>query len=359
MLTKADDYPIHQRPEPVATAGSDRNFYDRYYFQGYNADQSIAIGASLGVYPHLDLLDAAFMVQHHGLQHSLFSSRHLGSERLDTMAGPITVEVLEPLQRLRLAVADNEHGIAAELIFDGLAAPIEEPRFTYRAGPRTILDLTRMTQSGRWHGSVHLGAETFEVLGWRGTRDRSWGIRPLGTRDTQPIPGAGLNQWFWLWAPMHFEDYLVFFHSNDDAQGNGWNRSATLQPVDGGAAILLTDVGFSLTYRSGTRQIASAVVHGKCPDGTPIKVELACGAVIYKQGEGYNHPVWGHGSYHGEYALHHETLDACRADPNDMAQVHLHSLCTARLTIGRQAPRQGQAVLEQMLLGPHRPSDMA
>ncbi len=26
MLTKADDYPVHQTPEPIAFAGTDRNF---------------------------------------------------------------------------------------------------------------------------------------------------------------------------------------------------------------------------------------------------------------------------------------------------------------------------------------------
>jgi len=31
MLSKADDYPVHQRAEPIATAGTDRNFYDRYF----------------------------------------------------------------------------------------------------------------------------------------------------------------------------------------------------------------------------------------------------------------------------------------------------------------------------------------
>ncbi|MEM1151334.1 MAG: hypothetical protein AAGI03_12375, partial [Pseudomonadota bacterium] len=35
MLTEGDEYPIHQTPEPVAYAGSDRNFYDRFFFNGY------------------------------------------------------------------------------------------------------------------------------------------------------------------------------------------------------------------------------------------------------------------------------------------------------------------------------------
>lgn len=35
MLSKGDDFPLHQTAEPVAYAGTDRNFYDRYFFNGY------------------------------------------------------------------------------------------------------------------------------------------------------------------------------------------------------------------------------------------------------------------------------------------------------------------------------------
>ena len=41
MLTKADDYPIHQTPEPVAYAGLGRNFYDRYFFNGYHKEENL------------------------------------------------------------------------------------------------------------------------------------------------------------------------------------------------------------------------------------------------------------------------------------------------------------------------------
>jgi hypothetical protein len=43
MLTRGDDYPIHQTPEPIAYAGTDRNFYDRY--------SSTAIGRTEGTRP--------------------------------------------------------------------------------------------------------------------------------------------------------------------------------------------------------------------------------------------------------------------------------------------------------------------
>ena len=61
-LTRGDDYPIHQTAEPVAYAGTDRNFYDRYFFNGYRAegDDDAFLAAAFGVYPHLNIADAAF-----------------------------------------------------------------------------------------------------------------------------------------------------------------------------------------------------------------------------------------------------------------------------------------------------------
>ena len=35
-MTKGDDYPIHQTPDPIAFSGTDRNFYDRSYFNAHD-----------------------------------------------------------------------------------------------------------------------------------------------------------------------------------------------------------------------------------------------------------------------------------------------------------------------------------
>ena len=51
MLSKADDYPIHQSPEPIAYAGQSRNFYDRYFFNGYDIEGDVFF--ALGLAPVL------------------------------------------------------------------------------------------------------------------------------------------------------------------------------------------------------------------------------------------------------------------------------------------------------------------
>ena len=74
MLTKADDFPVHQLPEPIATSGTDRNFYDRYFFNGYSADGEVFFALALGVYPHLNVMDASLSVIEGGVQHNLRGS---------------------------------------------------------------------------------------------------------------------------------------------------------------------------------------------------------------------------------------------------------------------------------------------
>src|SRR5262250_1415074 len=96
MITRADDYPIHQTAEPVAVAGAGaRNFYDRYFFNGYARDGSVFFAVAMGQYPNRAVADAAFNVVHRGRQHIVRASRISGGERMDSQVGPIAVEVLE------------------------------------------------------------------------------------------------------------------------------------------------------------------------------------------------------------------------------------------------------------------------
>src|ERR1700693_5921652 len=126
-LTKGDDFPIHQTPDPVAFAGTDRNFYDRYFFNGYGDEGEAFFALAFGVYPQLNIADASFCVIRDGVQTCLHASRWLAMERMDLAVGPIRIEVLEPLKRLKLVVDAPQQGLKAELVFTGRAFPVEEP----------------------------------------------------------------------------------------------------------------------------------------------------------------------------------------------------------------------------------------
>src|SRR5436309_8761107 len=94
MLTRGDDYPIHQTPEPIAYAGSDRNFYDRYFFNGYAPDGSEFVAVAFGVYPALNVADAHVSIIRGEVQRCLHASRILGMERMDLTVGPVWIAVV-------------------------------------------------------------------------------------------------------------------------------------------------------------------------------------------------------------------------------------------------------------------------
>ena len=220
MLSQADDFPIHQNPEPIAYAGASRNFYDRYFFNGYHLEEDIFFALGMGIYPQLDVIDAGFSFIVDGVQHNLLSSRVLNHERMHTQVGAIAVEVVKPLQCLRIVIDSSEHGLKADLLFNGRAPAQEEPRFTRRIGTQTFMDYTRLTQNGHWQGWIEFRGRRIEVTPelWLGTRDRSWGIRPVGLPDAQPNPQApSVNQFYWLWAPINWPDGVSLYHLNDDA----------------------------------------------------------------------------------------------------------------------------------------------
>ena len=74
-LSPLDDYPVHQIPEVMRHVGtSDRNFYDRYFFNGYSPDGSEFVAAAFGVYPALNVADAHVSVIRDGVQRCFHAS---------------------------------------------------------------------------------------------------------------------------------------------------------------------------------------------------------------------------------------------------------------------------------------------
>jgi hypothetical protein len=358
MLTKADDFPIHQTPEPIAYAGSSRNFYDRYFFNGYNPDGSCFFAAAMGIYPQLNIIDAAFSVVVDGVQHNLHASRILHMERLGTSVGPFKLEIVEPLKSLRLRVEDPESRLRADLLFVSRALPIEEPRFLHRIGPRTVMDYTRLTQNGGYRGSIEVGGKAIEVKpdAFMGTRDRSWGIRPVGTADGQPMAPPSLPQFYWLWAPCNFDDCITLYHDNANADGSSWNTRGVLAALGEAPAQEIDDVSADITYRSGTRRVARARIHMNPPNGERITVEIEPRFHFYMPGIGYMNPDWGHGLFKGELAVGYDTYDLAAVDDGNPSMMHIQAFSQATLTLANGERKTGRGVLEQLIVGPHAPS---
>ena len=90
---------------------SDRNAYDRYYFNAHGRTGDPFFVTGLGVYPNLGVIDA-FATVRTGRPAGDACGRPTRStdDRLTTAVGPYRVEVVEPLQTLRLVCDADDHG---------------------------------------------------------------------------------------------------------------------------------------------------------------------------------------------------------------------------------------------------------
>ena len=216
------------------------------------------------------------------------------------------------------------------------------------------MDSTRLTQFGTWTGGLTVDGATIaldpaQVLG---VRDRSWGIRIVG----EPEGGAPgmLPQFYWLWAPINFDDVCVHFDVNEDGDGRRWHANGNLARVGafGDDAIEYTKtVAQRITWRTGTRRAARAAIelvpHGK----PPVVIDLDPILTFQMRGLGYLDPEWGHGLWKGALAVGGDVWTLADLDPLDPRHLHVQQLCRARMD-----GREGIGVLEQLVLGPHAPS---
>jgi hypothetical protein len=305
-LSPLDDYPVHQAALPIRhPATSDRNFYDRYYFNCHAGTAELMLLIGLGQYPNLGVTDAFAVARHDDVHRVVRASRELGIDRMDTSVGPFRVEVIEGLRTLRVVLEPNEHDLEFDLTWDGAIPAQAEPRHFIRQQERVTFDSVRLAQTGRWTGHVRSGTREFTITPerWRGSRDRSWGVRPVGESEPPGIQSKNLPQFYWMYAPMQFDDYSILAIVQEDGSGNRIVEEAVrVWPEhDGRPPQQLGRPEYRPRYVPGTRDVHEATIAFSPPGGAPIEVTVhPVLPVSLMVGTGYGlEPDWKHGMYQG------------------------------------------------------------
>jgi hypothetical protein len=361
MLSRFDDYPIHQTPEPLAhPATSDRNAYDRYWFNGYAGDGEFYFGIGAALYPNLGIMDCGFSIVRDGVQHAFHASRRAPREPSVVEVGPFRIHIDEPMRRLRVTIDDNETGIACNLTWTPRTANVQEGRQTARRGHRVMMDATRFDQFGHWKGEIRYDGKTLAIDPSRvyGTKDRSWGVRPVGMPDPGGAPLYELPQIFFLWNPVHWKDRCSLVGIFEDADGRMWHWDGAVLPAydaldrvppleDEGTRHLVS-VEHRLQYLRGTRRAGAAEITLVEPGDVRHTIALEPLLCFRMKGIGYTHPEWGHGMWKGELALGGESWRSDDLDPMALDNQHIQQVVRARL-----GDEVGIGVLEQICFGPH------
>ena len=355
-----DEYPIHQAPLSMRQpATSDRNFYDRCIMHCFSPDGSVLLMTGVGVYPNLGIMDAYATVRRGMTQVSVRASDPIGSDRMVQEVGPIRIEVLEPLRRLRAVCDAPERGLAFDLTYQATCEALEEPLHIMRAGSRVILEGCRFVQLGTWEGVITMRGEDITVTPgqWRGDRDRSWGIRPVGEAEPagRPVrhPDAGI---WWVWAPLHLPSGGLLVVAQEDMAGQrSLNQAVRLAPLTpGGAEEQLGWPRFEVDYRPGTRYPERATIHMTTPDGTAVAAEVEpVNGISLNIGCGYGaDPEWAHGQWRGEGWVDSSIYDLADVEVAARSSFSLIDH-VAKVRVGDE---EGMGIFEHGCLGRHDPS---
>ncbi|MER3452146.1 MAG: hypothetical protein C4344_00080 [Acidimicrobiia bacterium] len=349
-LSPLDEYPVHQIAEVVRHVGtSDRNFYDRYYFNCFDLSGTTMVVMGMGQYPNLGTQDAFILVVRDGMHRVVRASREMPPDRMDTTVGPFRIEVPEPLRRLRFLLEPNEHGIAADLTWEAASPPVLEPRHLRREVGRVTFDTQRFAQTGGWRGTLTVGGEVLSVVPeqWWGTRDRSWGVRPVGEPEPAGIRATRPSNFFWLYCPVRFADFSVVYIVQEEPDGRRVIEDATRvwhDPARGTEWLGRPD--HELRFRPGTRTVVGATL---CFDGGPAMEVTPLVPAAIAVGTGYGLDAdWRHGMYQGPLVVQGRawSLD----DPFVQAGMFAVVDNAARFQLDGS---EGYGLFEVAVVGPH------
>ncbi|SEF14587.1 hypothetical protein [Streptomyces sp. Ag109_O5-10] len=350
-----DEYPVHQVPLSMKhVATGDRNAYDRCIFHVLDHDGRALFILGLGVYPNVGVIDAYATLRTGDTLHAVRASDALGDDRMRLAVGPLRIEVEEPLRRIRLTCDDDT--LSCDLVWAAGFPALWEPHHLQRRGCRLTLEGRRFVQAGGVSGVIRAGGEEFRVDpgGWTGTRDRSWGVRPVpgeeGGRLAEENPTEGFH---WIWCPVRFEDRFLMVITQEDADGYRTLNDATLvRPGDRDRQLGWPRT--EIAYRSGTRHPERAVVHlGDPREPQELEVEILASSPL-AVGAGYP-PAddWQHGTWQGRGWVDRRTYDLTAPHPRAAYGVTDHS---ARFRLDGQT---GHGIFEHGSYGRHDPSGFA
>ena len=360
MLSKLDDYPIHQTPEPVVhPASTDRNVYDRYWFNGYQDDGAFYFGIGAALYPNLAIMDCGLSLAIDGVQYAFHGSRRAPAEPTDLEVGPFRIEILEPMKSLRVVLDDNETGISGELLWIARTANIEEgyQLMRNRVGR---MEATRFNQFGFWQGELRYEGQSLKIEPDRvfGTKDRSWGIRPVGDPAPPGAPPTSVSGISFLWAPIHWPNRCTHMGIFENPHGYPWHFDGMICPVydspddipgveDPAVEFLMAGEN-QVEFMPGTRRARRAEITLIKQDGAREEIQLDPVLCFRMKGIGYQHPEWGHGRWKGELAIAGESWKM-----DDLDEMALENLHIQQVVMATSGEAKGVGVLEQIHIGPH------
>ena len=289
MLTPLDDSLWHQLPTTFDHVGtSDPRFFDRLWFAASDRKGQATLQFTMGVYQNMNVVDGGFVAIVDGKQHNLRASRQL-RPAYNTACGPLSIEIVEPLQHIRLKI--DHDGIKGELDWRADMPPQEEHQHYRRSAGRVIEDYARYDQTGSCSGWLELGGRRVAVVDWWACRDHSWGVRErVGIAEPRTgeaaAPMGGLFS-FLFYSTDRFGGHVQVARGAD---GSRYLSASILDRASGDVrwAGKSAEVAVAFVDETRPRRMARAAFDVTATNGERTRIEVeASGPSIAMPGLGY------------------------------------------------------------------------
>jgi hypothetical protein len=201
MISRMDEYLIHQTEATIDhVASTDVDWQDRFYFNFFDRAGTFAATLGYGVFPNRNTGDGFFRAVFEDSLYAANFSRVLDHDREIVRAGALAIDVVEPMEKWRLALHDQDVAIDLDLDFIARGAPYEFKPIFHRRNERVMWNQFHYTQAGNYRGAVTVAGKTISDL--FGVRDRSWGLRNMEQID------------LWIWISANFGGlWLTAWHA--------------------------------------------------------------------------------------------------------------------------------------------------
>jgi len=289
MLTELDDSVWHQLPTTFDHVGtSDPRFFDRLWFAASDRNGGSTLQFTMGVYQNMNVVDGGVVAIVDGKQHNLRVSRQLRPV-YKTECGPLSIEVVEPFQHIRLRIAHD--GFKGELDWRASLPPQEEHQHFRRSAGRIIEDYARYDQTGSISGWLELGGRPVGVDDWWACRDHSWGIRErVGIVEPRtgeaPPPVGGLFS-FLFYSTDAYGGHVQVARGTD---GTRYLSASILERPSGGLRWIggSAEIAVSFTDDTRPRRMRRAAFDVTATNGERTRIEVeAAGPSVAMPGLGY------------------------------------------------------------------------
>jgi hypothetical protein len=351
-----------------STASSDLGWTEKIWSAMVRKDGKLAIDFGLGRYHNRGVMDGWAAVSRGSEQWTVRANRELRDDPTLTSVGPLSYEIVEPLEKVRYALARNAvQPIAYDVTFTAQMPPFLEDRHKQRErdGFRIGSDVIRYHQVGVPSGWVEIMGKRIEVVPeeWTQYRDHSWGVRlDVGAHNADVRPTSdfgdvkfGEGEFVLIWSPFMLanrrgEKFAYHFYYQSK-QGRIFYSSGYRNHPDGRQE-KVARVRPELRFDDSTRRLLGGRVHFDMLQGGTHTIEVEVvgtsgvhlGPGLYLGFDGKKH-----GSWKGPLEVEGEKFDDT-LDVKTLKRIRQLRDCPIRV---REGDAEGYGIMETIIHGAH------